>query len=529
MGQCEFVYQHGKQKGNRCNLEHWVSKKGHSHSYCALHWLHAQPDEGDSDFFGDFTDAFYALYNSSKHLVAEELIFPQGFTIDLDRLPDVHLVDLRNTKGGIIRATQPRTSPAPLKVLLEHAEDIGLVFEGVQTKSTTVEIHSSSTNTLYLSGLTNFSLQLVDSTVKNLILAHSEVTGFESIDSDFGNAQISFCALFFLGLTLRKTNFRVFQCTLQELQINLSEFQGKVSLVGGELTEFRILEGVNSPGDNARISLEQIDFIAPFRIPISLIDRFSFTACDLSKVKLLNAPIKDLQLQSCFFKPLRTNKPKELRRFILSKQVIKLPWMTAKFLILSILPTIKTENYDKVADHQDVLETVKTSGTVGFKQAQTSLNSLKVLYEGLKAKYEEQKNFRQSGEFHYWEMELRRQFLDLKFGSQKFVKLEWWILTLYKWTADYGESYRKLGLWLVYTFLASGSLIWALEKGQKEYGRILKNLVKGLIPKSILNLNQTGDFQCFGFYSKAVAAGEGLVFLTLLVLFLMSLNRHFKR
>jgi hypothetical protein len=82
------------------------------------------------------------------------------------------------------------------------------------------------------------------------------------------------------------------------------------------------------------------------------------------------------------------------------------------------------------------------------------------LYRQLKANYEEERDFKRVGDFHYGEMEMHRR------GSpwRQWLPFSW--LNLYRVLSGYGERPLRAFIWLLLLIPAWAGLVWGLGVSQ---------------------------------------------------------------
>ncbi len=206
------------------------------------------------------------------------------------------------------------------------------------------------------------------------------------------------------------------------------------------------------------------------------------------------------------------------------------------------------ERYAKVYRHKEILDTGSTS----------QLRLLQALYRQLKKNLEDARNYRQAGDFHYREMEVWQRLLQGQGRS-----LDRAILWLYGLVGDFGENYRKLFASMFLSILLTTGLVTLCES--RFNGNVIANLTQlfsvlperfqdgqlgvtlldlatrlisalwerfqevflGLIPSPFQR--SAFDSHSYHFVSKFLIVIEGLVLVTLSVLFVMAMRRRFRR
>ncbi|MDX2470638.1 MAG: hypothetical protein QNL04_08700 [SAR324 cluster bacterium] len=294
-----------------------------------------------------------------------------------------------------------------------------------------------------------------------------------------------------------------------ELQIKFSEILelalGDIQVEKIDLTDCSIhsLYSATMVGEKSNMSINFTNFqylviskgISYINLNYFLGAKLSFFNCDMSHIDLLGHNLADgeqVVLQACTWKNVQ-----------------------------------QSNDYSQVIHHEIHIG----SGRIQL---------LNTLYTQLKKRYDDAGNSAQSGDFHYWEMETRRKYVESLIPWRKRIfSSEWVFLTLYKCIADYGESYKKLFVWAIGWFSLGVIVVSALEsfrplKGLGLYLRqnwaipftTFKSTVSSIFPPGVgrafvqHNLNFTGAF-VFSFFFYG--------FLAILALFLMAVRRKFKR
>jgi uncharacterized protein YjbI with pentapeptide repeats len=237
----------------------------------------------------------------------------------------------------------------------------------------------------------------------------------------------------------------------------------------------------------------------------------SFLNMDLSQADFLGANLSDTRFDSC-------------------------PWPG------------KLYEYANVYHHDDIL----THGDP------SQLRLLQALYQQLKKNLEDVRNYRQSGDFHYREMEVWQRLL-----QEQGLSLDRAILWLYRFVGDFGENYRKLFISLVLSILLATGLVTVSESLLNGNGITTLTLLFSVLPERFQD-GQLGvtlldlatrllstfyerfqevflglipspfqrcafDSHSYHFVSKFLIVIEGLVLVTLSVLFVMAMRRRFRR
>lgn len=163
------------------------------------------------------------------------------------------------------------------------------------------------------------------------------------------------------------------------------------------------------------------------------------------------------------------------------------------------------------------------------------------LYQQLKKNLEDAREFHAAGDFHFREMEVRRHLRRMEGG----YRVERGLLALYRFVADYGESYGKLFLSLVASFPVAAVLITVVERIRilmnsgdtitsandlfRGFSGHLYTVFFGLAPPGLNKPLLEGLPGKLHWASQFILILEGLVALTLATLFVMALRRRFRR
>jgi hypothetical protein len=173
--------------------------------------------------------------------------------------------------------------------------------------------------------------------------------------------------------------------------------------------------------------------------------------------------------------------------------------------------------YATVYKHSEYLENPTN------EDYQDRVSKLKALYRQLMKNLEENREYKQAGDFHYQEMALRQKMLaDGLADSESWFERP--MLWLYRVVGDFGENYVKLGGWLVASWLASACLIWSYNL-DKTYTHILGIVVTAIIP----GWPKSPAIAEFNEFCTTILISEAVVTLILAALFAMAVNRRYKR
>jgi uncharacterized protein YjbI with pentapeptide repeats len=158
------------------------------------------------------------------------------------------------------------------------------------------------------------------------------------------------------------------------------------------------------------------------------------------------------------------------------------------------------------------------------------------LYRQLKHNYEEQRDPITAGDFHFGEMHMRRLSNPPKNALLRFLKRNLSFLVLYRWISGYGEDYILVLAWiagviLVFALLFAYIPALALEPGPSSGA---SHAVAGLRPHllySIMCFLLRGDrpFQPAHLAGHYLSVAEGILGPPLIAMFILALNRRFKR
>ncbi|MFQ5508193.1 MAG: pentapeptide repeat-containing protein [Leptospirillia bacterium] len=165
------------------------------------------------------------------------------------------------------------------------------------------------------------------------------------------------------------------------------------------------------------------------------------------------------------------------------------------------------------------------------------LRGIEATCRQVRVNLEKDKHFAQAGDFHFHEMEARRQIL----RHQNKRGLHLFLLWLYRKTADYGESYGKLLLWLFATPFIAGFLVAGIEAVQKVDGftAIVNSAVPGtftyaytsfiaVLPFGLAKSVKWDDLNLYWLSMLTIGVG-GLALYSFATLFVMALRRRFRR
>ncbi|MBF0633134.1 MAG: pentapeptide repeat-containing protein [Nitrospinae bacterium] len=204
-----------------------------------------------------------------------------------------------------------------------------------------------------------------------------------------------------------------------------------------------------------------------------------------------------------------------------------------------ILPEGK-EKYQRVAEHDSIIEefnNVKTGGGKKIDDAVEQLKLLRSLYRQLMKNLEDNREYSTAGDFHYREMQLRQMI-----AEREGRKAESRILRAYHFFADYGESYKKLGWGIVLSLIATIGLVFSVE-AIWNYNRyyfacvvpfvdrltqITKAVLFGIVPSGLQRAVDTTLVE-LTFVSQLLIFIETFFVVIVGSLFVMAVNRRFRR
>lgn len=219
--------------------------------------------------------------------------------------------------------------------------------------------------------------------------------------------------------------------------------------------------------------------------------RLSFLNMNLDKTDFLGADIKETRFEAC-----RWEKPEDKPR------------------------------YAVVCGHEEIIK----------RNQRDELFKLKSLYRQLMKNLEDSRDYKQAGDFHYRDMELREKMIAGGLISKESC-VEPWILKRYKCLADYGESYTKLGLWIILSLFITIGVVFVFELIRNcgcstpsfdSIGKIAKAVLFGIVPSG---LSRTVDpiLLKLSFVSQLMIYLETFFAIIVGALFVMAVNRRFRR
>jgi uncharacterized protein YjbI with pentapeptide repeats len=154
------------------------------------------------------------------------------------------------------------------------------------------------------------------------------------------------------------------------------------------------------------------------------------------------------------------------------------------------------------------------------------------LYRQLKYNYEEQRDPIPAGDFHFGEMRMRRLDRPPKNWLWRFRKRNLSFLALYQWVSGYGEDYRRPLVWIVGIIALFGTAFaywspFALEPMKPGFWH---QLWRGLLYSIMcFLLRPDRPYRPVHIAGQYLSVAEGVIGASLLAMFLLALNRRFKR
>lgn len=158
------------------------------------------------------------------------------------------------------------------------------------------------------------------------------------------------------------------------------------------------------------------------------------------------------------------------------------------------------------------------------------------LYRQLKYNYEERRDPITAGDFHFGEMHMRRLSEPPKNGLLRFLKRNLSFLALYRWISGYGEDYLLPLAWIaaVIVLFALGFAYLPALALETSPGSAAPQPVHGLWPRLLHSLmcfllrpdKPLRPVHLLGHYASVA---EGVVGAPLVAMFVLALNRRFKR
>ena len=157
------------------------------------------------------------------------------------------------------------------------------------------------------------------------------------------------------------------------------------------------------------------------------------------------------------------------------------------------------------------------------------------LYRQLKHNYEEQRDPIAAGDFHFGEMHMRRLSNPPRNRAVRFLKRNLSFLALYRWVSGYGEDYLLPLVWIVGVILVFAGLTYLPPFAlQTDPSSAATQPVQGFLPRllySVMCFLLRGDKPIQPAYLAGhyLAVAEGIMGPPLIALFVLALNRRFKR
>jgi len=158
------------------------------------------------------------------------------------------------------------------------------------------------------------------------------------------------------------------------------------------------------------------------------------------------------------------------------------------------------------------------------------------LYRQLKHNYEEQRDHITAGDFHFGEMHMRRLSNPWKNGFWRFLKRNLSFLAFYRWISGYGEDYILAGLWIIGVIVAFSLAFayiatFALQPSPASAASLPMQNFWSRFWYSLMCFLLRGDrpLQPMHPAGHYLSVAEGVIGPPLIALFILALNRRFKR
>ncbi len=158
------------------------------------------------------------------------------------------------------------------------------------------------------------------------------------------------------------------------------------------------------------------------------------------------------------------------------------------------------------------------------------------LYRQLKHNYEEQRDPITAGDFHFGEMHMRRLSHAPKNGLLRFLKRNLSFLALYRWISGYGEDYLLPLAWIggvlgvfgaAFVFIPPLALQANPSAGTPQP---VPCFWQGLLHSTMcLLLRSDKPFRPVHLAGQYLSVAEGIIGASLIAMFVLALNRRFKR
>ncbi len=150
---------------------------------------------------------------------------------------------------------------------------------------------------------------------------------------------------------------------------------------------------------------------------------------------------------------------------------------------------------------------------------------LRRLYVQLKKNCEEKRDYDTASDWHYREMEARRNQIENKLKPLRWLRRELFsFIALYKLFSNYGESYIKPLIWLVALSLVSSLLF--VKSGINGCNNYLCVLIYSLANMTFYKIS---DLSSASIYTDVISIFQKIFLTVLLSLFLLALRRRFRR
>jgi uncharacterized protein YjbI with pentapeptide repeats len=185
----------------------------------------------------------------------------------------------------------------------------------------------------------------------------------------------------------------------------------------------------------------------------------------------------------------------------------------------------KGQPYSKVYRHDDTFANLEKS-----KEKTNQFLLLQSLYQQLKINLENNRDYKQSGDFHFREMEIRQKIA----AQHHWMNWEWIILFIYRNVGDYGESYKKLFGSMLISILLTTFIIALIQNPQwklllHSYSNHIESIFFGLIPtKYQSSIFEIEVYNELNFFSRATLLFERIL-LGFLILLLFIKNKNYNK
>lgn len=364
------------------------------------------------------------------------------------------------------------------------------------------------------------SLMIPESRLEGLVLADSTVYG----ELDLGHSEIR-DALLLQGTDIESTLNLWFTkierfASIRDSRISCIDlrnttFNAPLSMAHGCVGTLRVIDTIlNAGSDISMTEICKVEYMSHFGLKLKFMNvTFRDPIDDISAFKDLwfgNADCSNVAFLGCNVAYLNF-----IDSDISETKFVSCDWRGAT----------SGSDYCKLGIHDRIVREWNAKG----------IAKLMSVYTQLKRAYADARDFRQAGDFHFREMELRRKLA--REGGWSFERAA---LALYHWVADFGENYQKLGLWLIGSFFIFGAFVTVIEgyaKGfhlypwyalPKTYFKEVALTFLAIIPSTFRGAREDG-LQGLYWLSKALLMLETVIAAALATLFVMAIRRRFRR